>query len=125
MKTLENGSKPIIYLCTSSSHSSMFLDIHKTGRTVDYSTSSLKELKELSERVVLKARFIGSNSMITAYKKLLDSYGINYIEIPNRIKLDPTRKDMLYVLYSETILEEGQEEFPDYAIINVLTYKVW
>lgn len=63
--------------------------------------------------------------MITAYKKLLDSYGINYIEIPNRIKLDPTRKDMLYVLYSETILEEGQEEFPDYAIINVLTYKVW
>jgi len=125
MKTLENGSKPIIYLCTSSSHSSMFLDIHKTGGTVDYSTSSLKELKELSERVVLKARFIGSNSMITAYKKLLDSYGINYIEIPNRIKLDPTRKDMLYVLYSETILEEGQEEFPDYAIINVLTYKVW
>lgn len=125
MKTLENGSKPIIYLCTSSSHSSMFLDIHKTEGTVDYSTSSLKELKELSERVVLKARFIGSNSMITAYKKLLDSYGINYIEIPNRIKLDPTRKDMLYVLYSETILEEGQEEFPDYAIINVLTYKVW
>lgn len=121
MQNLEKP-RPVIFMCTTSIHSSMLEKVHETGKSVQCTISSLENLKKLSETTEIKTKFIGNS--IEAYKKLLESYGIKYKLIPERIILDPERGDTLYVLSSKTSTKEGQEEFPDYAVIDVLVYKI-
>lgn len=119
---MKEDSKPVYFMCTNSIHSTMLENVHKMGRSVQCLTSSLSELKKLSEEVELNTRFIGNNT--TAYESLLYDCGIQYTIIPDRILLNPERNDVLYVLSCKTQVREDQVEFPDYATIEVLVYKV-
>lgn len=119
---MEEQKKSVIFMCTNSIHSTMLENVHKTGKSIQCSVSSLEELKELSKKREINTRFIGNNTI--AYENLLRDYGIDYKVIPDRILLNPERNDLLYVLSSKTMVSEDQYEFPDYATIEVLVYKV-